>query len=54
MRRSLRQIVLSLFIMLAWGPGWLMLWTISFYLTRNGQQAALLLPHGVQLSLIHI
>ncbi|WP_313079962.1 MASE1 domain-containing protein [Atlantibacter sp.] len=52
MRRSLRQIVLSLFIMLAWGPGWLMLWTISFYLTRNGQQAALLLPHGVQLALL--
>ncbi|UYM57149.1 MASE1 domain-containing protein [Leclercia adecarboxylata] len=52
MRRSLRHIILSLFIMLAWGTGWLMLWTLSFYLTRNGQQAALFLPQGVYLALL--
>ena len=52
MRRSLRHIVLSLFIMLAWGTGWLMLWTLSFYLTHNGQQAVLFLPQGVYLALL--
>lgn len=52
MRRSLRHVILSLFIMLAWGTGWLMLWTLSFYLTRNGQQAALFLPQGVYLALL--
>ncbi|HBX07160.1 MAG TPA: hypothetical protein DEG10_15035 [Leclercia adecarboxylata] len=52
MRRSLRHIILSLFIMLAWGTGWLMLWTLSFYLTHNGQQAALFLPQGVYLALL--
>ncbi|WP_044184428.1 MASE1 domain-containing sensor histidine kinase [Phytobacter massiliensis] len=52
MRRSWRQGVISLFIMLAWGPGWLMLWTLSFYLTHNGQQAVLFLPHGVLLALL--
>ncbi|WP_058910055.1 MASE1 domain-containing sensor histidine kinase [Entomohabitans teleogrylli] len=52
MSRSLRHWVLSLLIMLAWGPGWIALWTISFYLTHNGQQAILLLPHGVHLALL--
>ncbi|WP_054177525.1 MASE1 domain-containing sensor histidine kinase [Trabulsiella odontotermitis] len=52
MSRSLRHWVISLFIVLAWGPGWLMLWTLGFYLTRNGQQAALFLPHGVYLALL--
>ncbi|MCU6663058.1 MAG: MASE1 domain-containing sensor histidine kinase [Silvania sp.] len=52
MRRSLRHIILSLFIMLAWGTGWLMLWTLSFYLTQNGQQAVLFLPQGVYLALL--
>ncbi|MFB2907200.1 MASE1 domain-containing protein [Aeromonas jandaei] len=52
MRRSVRQRVLSLFIMLAWGSGWLMLWTLSFYLTHNGQQAVLFLPQGVYLALL--
>jgi hypothetical protein len=37
---------------LAWGSGWLMLWTLGFYLTHNGQQAALFLPHGVYLALL--
>ena len=36
--------VISLFIVLAWGNGWLMLWTLGFYLTHNGQQAAYFLP----------
>lgn len=49
MSRSLRHWVISLFILLAWGSGWLMLWTLGFYLTHNGQQAALFLPHGVYL-----
>lgn len=52
MTRRLRHTIVSLFIVLAWGPGWLMLWTLSFYLTRNGQQAALFLPHGVALALL--
>jgi len=52
MSRSQRLSVLSLFISLAWGSGWLMLWTLSVYLTRNGQQAALFLPHGVSLALL--
>lgn len=29
-----------------------MLWTLGFYLTQNGQQAALFLPHGVYLALL--
>ncbi len=52
MHRPLRHLVLSLFIMLAWGTGWLMLWTLSFYLTHNGQQAVLFLPQGVYLALL--
>lgn len=52
MSRSLRLTVLSLFIALAWGSGWLMLWTLSVYLTQNGQQAVLFLPHGVSLALL--
>ena len=52
MSRSLRHGVISLFIVLAWGSGWLMLWTLGFYLTHNGQQAALFLPHGVYLALL--
>lgn len=52
MSRSLRHSVISLFIVLAWGSGWLMLWTLGFYLTHNGQQAALFLPHGVYLALL--
>lgn len=52
MSRSLRHWIISLFIVLAWGPGWLMLWTLSFYLTHNGQQAVLFLPHGVYLALL--
>lgn len=52
MRRTVRHLILSLFIMLAWGTGWLMLWTLSFYLTHNGQQAVLFLPQGVWLALL--
>ncbi len=29
-----------------------MLWTLSFYLTNNGQQAVLFLPQGVYLALV--
>ncbi|MBW7983083.1 MASE1 domain-containing sensor histidine kinase [Enterobacillus tribolii] len=47
-----RPLVLSLFIILAWGLSWITLWSVSFYLTHNGQQAALLLPHGVHLALL--
>ncbi|VEC87665.1 integral membrane sensor signal transduction histidine kinase [Raoultella ornithinolytica] len=35
MSRSLRHGVISLFIVLAWGTGWLMLWTLGFYLTHK-------------------
>ena len=52
MRRRLRHLLLSLFIFIAWGLGWFSLWTISFYLTRNGQQAVLLLPQGVHLAML--
>jgi two-component system sensor histidine kinase UhpB len=31
---------------------WLALWSISFYLTQNGQQAMLLLPQGLRLALM--
>lgn len=31
---------------------WLALWTISFYLSNNGQQATLLLPQGLRLALM--
>lgn len=52
MARCWRHLLLSLFIVFAWGLGWLALWTISFYLTSNGQQATLLLPQGVYLALL--
>ena len=52
MSRNLRHWVISLFIVLARGSGWLMLWTLSFYLTNNGQQAVLFLPHGVYLAFL--
>ena len=52
MKRASRHLVLMLFITLAWGSGWLMLWTLSFYLTHNGQQAVLFLPQGVYLALL--
>ncbi|WP_299999865.1 MASE1 domain-containing protein [uncultured Cedecea sp.] len=52
MRRELRHILMSLFIFMAWGLGWFALWTISFYLTHNGQQAALLLPQGMHLAML--
>ena len=52
MSRRARYRVISLFILLAWGSGWLMLWTLGFYLTHSGQQAALFLPHGVYLALL--
>ena len=52
MSRTLRHGVITLFITLAWGTGWLMLWMLSFYLTGNGQQAALFLPGGVYLALL--
>ena len=39
MSRNLRHWVISLFILLAWGSGWLMLWTLGFYLTHNGEKA---------------
>ncbi|MGG4624679.1 MASE1 domain-containing protein [Serratia odorifera] len=52
MTRRLRHMLLSLFILFAWGTGWLMLWTLSFYLTDNGQQAALFLSQGVYLAML--
>lgn len=50
MSRNLRHWVISLFIVLAWGTGWLMLWTLSFYLTNNGQQAVLFVSPAGSLS----
>lgn len=41
-----------LFLALFYGLSWLALWTISFYLNDNGQQAALLLPQGLHLALL--
>lgn len=52
MAQRFRPWVISLFILLAWGSGWLALWTLGFYLTHNGNQAALFLPHGVYLALL--
>ncbi|MTH46202.1 MASE1 domain-containing sensor histidine kinase [Intestinirhabdus alba] len=52
MSGTLRRAAVSLFIVLAWGCGWLMLWTLGFHLTHSGLQAALFLPHGVCLALL--
>ena len=53
MSRSLRHWVISLFILLCLGIGLADAVDAGFYLTRNGQQAALfLLPHGVYLALL--
>jgi two-component system sensor histidine kinase UhpB len=38
MRRAVRHLILSLFIMLAWGTGWLMLWTLSFTLPTTASR----------------
>ncbi|MCU5774612.1 MASE1 domain-containing protein [Erwiniaceae bacterium BAC15a-03b] len=47
-----RHLVLSLFLALFFALSWLALWTISFYLSQNGQQAVLLLPQGLHLALM--
>lgn len=52
MPRTLHYVVISLFLVLARRSGWLMLWTLGCYLTQNGQQAVLFLPHGVYLALL--
>lgn len=52
MSRPWRHLLLSLFVLFAWALGWFSLWTIGFSVTGNGQQAALLLPHGVYLALL--
>lgn len=49
---ALRRCGLMLFLALFYGLSWLALWTISFYLNDNGQQAALLLPQGLRLALL--
>lgn len=50
--RQLRHGALALFLALFFALCWLALWTISFYLSNNGQQAALLLPQGLRLALM--
>ncbi|KMW73538.1 histidine kinase [Photorhabdus luminescens subsp. luminescens] len=51
MNRGSRFGLLSLFLLIFYSLSWLALWTISFYLNDNGQQAALLLPQGLRLAL---
>ncbi|GKW26827.1 MASE1 domain-containing protein [Pectobacterium brasiliense] len=48
----LHVIGMTLFLAFFYSLIWLALWTISFYLSNNGQQAALLLPQGLRLALM--
>ncbi len=48
----MRKIGLTLFLAMFYSLCWLALWSISFYLTQNGQQAMLLLPQGLRLALM--
>jgi len=48
----MRRLGLTLFLAIFYGLCWLALWSISFYLTQNGQQAMLLLPQGLRLALM--
>ncbi|WP_411705252.1 MASE1 domain-containing protein [Edaphovirga cremea] len=50
--RQLRRSGLVIFLVMFYSLCWLALWTISFYLTHNGQQAILLLPQGLRLALM--
>ncbi|PWC14457.1 MASE1 domain-containing sensor histidine kinase [Brenneria corticis] len=50
--RRLRSAGMMLFLGFFYGLSWLALWTISFYLSNNGQQATLLLPQGLRLALM--
>ncbi|PWC13551.1 MASE1 sensor histidine kinase [Brenneria roseae subsp. americana] len=50
--RRLRTTGMMLFLLFFYGLSWLALWTISFYLSNNGQQATLLLPQGLRLALM--
>lgn len=50
--RRLHAVGLTLFLLYFYGLSWLALWTISFYLSDNGQQAALLLPLGLRRALM--
>ncbi|NDJ57798.1 MASE1 sensor histidine kinase [Enterobacteriaceae bacterium 4M9] len=52
MKASLRHPALSLFILFAWAPCWLALWTLSYWLLNDDIQASLLLPGGVSLALL--
>ncbi|WP_387467362.1 MASE1 domain-containing protein [Photorhabdus sp. RM323S] len=52
MNGGARFSLLSLFLLIFYSLSWLALWTISFYLNDNGQQAALLLPQGLRLALL--
>ncbi|MCG8157689.1 MASE1 domain-containing protein [Brenneria goodwinii] len=49
---SPRSAGMMLFLIFFYGLSWLALWTISFYLSNNGQQAILLLPQGLRLALM--
>ncbi|HGN0025029.1 TPA: MASE1 domain-containing protein [Proteus mirabilis] len=51
MQRRVRFFLQSLFLLLTYSLLWLSLWVISFYLSHNGQQAALFLPQGLRLAL---
>ncbi len=42
----------SLFLLIFYSFTWISLWIISFYLSKNGQQAALFLPQGLRLILM--
>lgn len=52
MKRGMRFLLQSLFLLLTYTLLWLSLWVIGFYLSKNGQQAALFLPQGLRLALI--
>lgn len=52
MKRGMRFLLQSIFLLLTYSLLWLSLWIIGFYLSKNGQQATLFLPQGLRLALV--
>ncbi|REF26330.1 two-component system sensor histidine kinase UhpB [Xenorhabdus cabanillasii] len=52
MNWKIRFSLQSLFLLIFYSFTWISLWIISFYLSKNGQQAALFLPQGLRLILM--
>ncbi|WP_426576511.1 MASE1 domain-containing sensor histidine kinase [Xenorhabdus stockiae] len=52
MNCKIRFSLQALFLLIFYSFTWISLWIISFYLSKNGQQAALFLPQGLRLVLM--